>query len=375
MPGLGRWGVRTARRMRWRSKTAGKSSASPATAAARGINNSGQVVGTALIGGQTRAVPLTPGGNVSWQAGTDGSFADATRWAQNFVPSRFLDASIDSAGLQTVFVNQTSSVKNLTLGADAGITGRPTLLMTGGMALQVAGLFTLRPTGTVAGETLRINGAGHSNAGVIDIRAGGEQQYSGALANAAGGRILLNDAVLRLNNGLINAGQVQVSFGGATVYGSVAIMSGGKVILSGTSQTMFLDTVSVDAGGELRVSNGSTGVFFGPVTQRTGALFAGTGSKFYEGGLAIGASPGLGLNAGSVNFGVGNPYTAEIGGITACTAACATDAALRDRRFRQVDRQRPAGLRRQVEAGVVGRLHGPAGPTLRPFRLGQQQQQ
>ena len=77
----------------------------------------------------------------------------------------------------------------------------------------------------------------------------------------------------------------------------------------------------------------ATGVFFGPVTQRTGALFTGTGTKFYEGGLSIGASPGLALDAGSVNFGVGNLYTAEIGGTTACTATCETNAALRDSSF------------------------------------------
>ena len=49
--------------------------------------------------------------------------------------------------------------------------------------------------------------------------------------------------------------------------------------------------------------------------------------------MTIGASPGLGLGAGSVNFGVGNLHTAEIGGITACMAACETNAALRDSSF------------------------------------------
>ena len=357
---------------------------------ARAINVHGQIAGSATIAGQTRAVLLTPTGSVAWQAGAgsaNGSFADATRWEQSYLPSKFIDANIDSAGLQTVFFNQAATVKNLTLGAATGSPGRPTLLMTGGTALQVAGLFTVQGTGTLAGdgtvagnllnrgtvlptnltvtgsfsnqgvvassgtlnaalanastgqvrtlagETLRINGTSHSNAGVIDIRGGGEQQYSGTLANAASGRILLNDAVLRLNSGATNAGQVQVSFGGATVYGSVATTAGGKVILSGNSQTTFFDAHTVESGGELRVSAGSTGVFFGAVTQRTGALFTGTGTKFFEGGLSIGASPGLGLDAGSVNFGVGNLYAAEIGGTTACTAACETNAALRDSSF------------------------------------------
>ena len=54
------------------------------------------------------------------------------------------------------------------------------------------------------------------------------------------------------------------------------------------------------------MSAGSTAVFFGQVLQRTGAVFSGTDAKFYEGGLLVGASPGLGLDAGSVGFGAGN---------------------------------------------------------------------
>ena len=60
-------------------------------------------------------------------------------------------------------------------------------------------------------------------------------------------------------------------------------------------------------------------VFFSQVSQRTGAVFSGTFSKFYEGGLSIGASPGLGSDAGDVSFGSGNLYLAEIGGLAAGT--------------------------------------------------------
>lgn len=98
-------------------------------------------------------------------------------------------------------------------------------------------------------------------------------------------------------------------------YGSVTNNSGGKVILSGNSQTTFFDNLEVKSGGELRVSAGSTAVFFGTVFQRTGSIFSGTGSKFYEGGLSIGGSPGLGTDAGSVAFGAGSLYEAEIGGL------------------------------------------------------------
>ena len=133
---------------------------------------------------------------------------------------------------------------------------------------------------TLAGESLQVTGLNTRNAGVIDISGGGQQRYTGALANAPSGRILLNNGVLRLDNGLANSGQVQISFGGATVYGTVNTAGGGKVILSGNSETV------------------------------------------------VGNSPGPGTDEGSVAFGVASRYTAEIGGNTACTAACAGDDAL-----------------------------------------------
>jgi probable HAF family extracellular repeat protein len=358
---------------------------------ARAVNMHGQIAGNALINGAQRAVLLTPTGSVNWQAESGGSFADATNWEQSYLPSKFVDASISSVGLQTITVNAEASVKNLSLGSPAGSAGRPTLWMQGGAAMQVAGLLTVQATGTlagdgtvagnvinrgtvlptnltvtgsfnnqgliagsgtlnaalnndttgqvrsVAGDTLHVLGSGHVNAGTIDLSGGGQQHYAGTLTNTASGRILLNNATLRMDNGvtngLRNAGQVQVSYGGATVYGNVTTQAGGKVILSGRSDTTFFDAVAVESGGELRVSNGASAVFFGLVTQRTGSLFTGTGTKFYEGGLSVGASPGLGVDEGSVNFGVANLYTAELGGTTACTAACAIDAALRDHSF------------------------------------------
>ena len=193
---------------------------------------------------------------------------------------------------------------------------------------------------TAAGEYLRVVGGAHTNTGRIEVTSGGTQEFIGSftnagtldisggatqqytdglLTNANGGRILLNSAVLRAGNWLSNAGQVQVSYGGATVHGRVITRSGGKIILSGNSNTTFYDALDVESGGELRVSSGSTAVFFGQVSQRTGSVFSGTGSKFYEGGLSIGGSPGLGYDAGNVSFGSGNVYLEEIGGLAAGT--------------------------------------------------------
>ena len=355
---------------------------------ANAINVHGQIAGTATIGGQTRAVLLTPTGSVAWQLPGDGSFNDAMRWEQSYLPSKFVDASILGVGSQTVTVGADASVKDLTLGAAAGSAGRPTLRMLSGAVMQVAGLLTVQDTATLAGdgsiagnvlnrgtvrpvnltisgslaneglvtgsgtlnaaaldnrasgqmrsaagESLLVVGTAINNAGTIEITGGGQQRYVGLLSNLAGGRIQLDNGTLRATDGLANAGRVEVGFGGATLRGDISTTSGGKVILSGNSNTTFFDAVTVESAGELRVSSGSTALFFGAVTQRTGALFTGTGTKFYEGGLAVGASPGLGLDAGSVNFGMGNLYTAEIGGTTACTAACETNAALRDISF------------------------------------------
>jgi hypothetical protein len=128
--------------------------------------------------------------------------------------------------------------------------------------------------------------------------------------------VFLNDARATFSSGLINRGEVQVTFGESELAGRITTESGGKVVLSGRTDTTFHDMVEVQAGGELRVSAGATAVFFGPVLQRTGSLFTGNGAKFYEGGLSIGDSPGVGIDAGDVSFAGANVYLAEIGGTT-----------------------------------------------------------
>jgi hypothetical protein len=50
----------------------------------------------------------------------------------------------------------------------------------------------------------------------------------------------------------------------------------------------------MQTGAELRVSGGSSATYFGQDFQRTGSLFIGAGTKNCEGGLSMGASPGLG---------------------------------------------------------------------------------
>ena len=339
---------------------------------AAAVNDFGQIAGTATFDdGGVRAVLLTPTGTLAWLgSGAGGSFSDVANWELGFAPNRFLDAVVAPAGGQTLYASVDATVRSLSLGGAAGSSGRPQLMLLYGASLNAINGVTILPTGTLtgdgtisgnltnlgtlqanslsvtgtfinnglvsgsgylnanlnnltgqvrtgAGEHLRLVGASHGNVGTLDISGGGTQQYTGNLVNLGGGRILLNNAVLRLDNGLSNSGQVQVSFGGATVYGAVTTHAGGKLILSGNSNSTFYDALDVESGGELRVSNGSTAVFFGQVSQRTGSIFSGTGAKFYEGGLSIGGSPGLGFDAGKVSFGSGNVFLEEIGGLAA----------------------------------------------------------
>jgi probable HAF family extracellular repeat protein len=200
-----------------------------------------------------------------------------------------------------------------------------------------------------AGQVLSMVGNAHGNSGVVQVIGGGSlavtgsltnnaggqvyingatAQFGAAVTNAAGGRIQFNNANARFVGGLTNGGQVLVATGGAEVFGPVTTLSGGQVIFSGNSTSTLYDAVDIKSGGELRVSTGSVATFFGQVSQRTGSIFSGTGTKFYEGGLSIGGSPGLGIDQGNVSLGAGGQFLAEIGGTLACTAACATDLAL-----------------------------------------------
>lgn len=356
-----------------------------------GINDAGQVVGNGRnAAGQQHGFVMTLDTTV-WEPAAGGSWDDAVNWSVGIAPNRNTVVAIDSA--RSITVNGplgTVDLRQLTVGGDAtGNNGIVTLNLNGG-TLKVSGnggLFTnitargvltgdgvlngaVVNLGTVnavnvtingglsnqgmvtgngrlntnltnlvggtvrvdGGQRLLLNGTAHSNSGNFDIH-GGEIQVTGVLTNNAGGRILVNGGRLAVNSGLANSGQLLVTFGESTVFGNITNQSGGKIILSGNSNTTFYDALDVKSGGELRVSTGSAAVFFGPVQQRTGALFTGGGTKFYEGGLSVGASPGLGTDGGDVAFGGGNVYLGEIGGITACTAACATDDGLKNSSF------------------------------------------
>ena len=355
---------------------------------ANGINDVGQLTGEGTNpSGQTRGFVLTMNSTV-WESTSSGNWDGTAGWSSGVAPNRNTAVFIDPLGSLTVSGPAlATTVRSLAIGGNAtGNNGIATLKLSGGTITVVgdAGQFTtvsakgvLTGDGTItgavnnlgtvnavnislsggltnrglvtgngrlntnlvnaagatvranAGQQLVLSGSTHSNSGRFDIN-GGELQVTGALANHSGGRILFNSGRLQANSGLTNNGQLLMTFGSTTLFGAITTHSGGKIIASGNSSNTFYDTIDMRSGGELRISTGSTAVFFGQVLQRTGSTFSGGGTKFYEGGLSIGASPGLGIDEGDVSFGAGSLYLVEIGGITACTAACADDTGLRD---------------------------------------------
>jgi hypothetical protein len=351
-----------------------------------GLNNSGQLAyGVSFTDGSSGAFLFTPA--LRWRESFSSGWGGGSNWTLGIAPGSVHDVTIDPAATLTVFGPTVAvNVRSLVVGSGTGFV---TLALSGGSigatnGVQMASRGILSGSGSITsqvvnggevradnlilsgglvnngivrgaatgnqridtnlanaaagvvrvdgGERLRLVGTSHTNAGTIDLN-GGELQVTGTLTNNAGARILLNDGRLQTLSGLTNNGQLQVTFGESVIFGSIITNSGGKLILSGNSNTTFYDLIDVKSSGELRVSTGSTAVFFGQVLQRTGSLFTGTGTKFYEGGLAIGGSPGLAVDTGDVNLGAGNVFTVDIGGITACTAACDGDDALRNSSF------------------------------------------
>jgi len=345
--------------------------------AANDINDVFQIVGTATLNGQQRGYVLSLD-QLVWEKAGSGSFREAAAWSGGLVPLARMAAVIDPLISSTITLSSATEtrLRQLTVGGDAtGNLGIATLAMNGGTlrldaangyGLEItakgvlsgegliqsgvvnagriqstnlwitgtldnrgrmggdgmvrAGFFANTGAGTVlvaAGQSFVLQAdSGASNSGLLDVRSGGSSTVAGGtFANGSGGRIIADGGALRVDGTLVNAGQMQVTFGGASVFGLVNNAAGGKVILSGNSNTSFYDAVDLQSGSELRVSGGSTAVFFGTVYQRAGALATGSGTTFFEGGFSVGNSPALAQIEGNVVFGSANLYTGEIGGL------------------------------------------------------------
>lgn len=187
-----------------------------------------------------------------------------------------------------------------------------------GGTLTLAGAVNNTGNGVLAAGTgtklVVLQGLAHNSAHIQ--LAGGSFDNNGAALTNDGSGTISGQGTLR-SGALVNDGRILLASGPTAVHADLRATSGSQIILSGQSNTAFYGPVEVQSGAELRVSQGSVATFFGMVNQRSGALLTGSGDKYYEGGLAIGNSPGLGVDAGSVTFGASNIYTAEVAGTAA----------------------------------------------------------
>ena len=318
---------------------------------ANAINAWAQVAGYGAHNGNAEVFLITlhpdwQGGNGNWD--NPGTWNFGGLGAMGFTPGLPHDVSINPSGSATVTGSASALVNSLKVGGDN--PGQiVTLNLNGGSTSSIAytqingsgivsgngrldGNVVVQPGGQIrvnSGEYMQITGGSLSNSGSINVRAlNGTAALDVASFAQNFGQINLQNANVAFLGGLSNQGSINVTFGNSAVYGNIKNSGGGRIVLSGNSNTTFYDSVDVQNGAELRVSAGSNAVFFGSVLQRTGSIFSGTGNSQYEGGLFVGGSPGFGSNAGNVTFGSGNLYLEEIGGINPCDAVSCMEGAL-----------------------------------------------
>jgi fibronectin-binding autotransporter adhesin len=162
------------------------------------------------------------------------------------------------------------------------------------------------------GNTLRFTNTDNSNSGQINL-LGGAARFDNVLVNESSGVIFVGtgNGALLADGGLTNRGELRLS-GDNQVTGNINNDTGGTIIVSGGSTTTFFDDV-VHNGAELRVSDGSTAVYFGRFSG-AGAL-TGTGLNQFEGTLSVGNSTALMDIEGDLGLGLLSLTTIEIAGL------------------------------------------------------------
>lgn len=239
--------------------------------------------------------------------------AGTTQVSQAFNNSGQILLSSNAATLAGGVLNNSGQIEGRgRVGNDVHNTG---VLQALGGTLTFAGALAHAGSGVMAagsGAKVLVLAGLARNEAQIQLDGGTFDNNGMPLVNAPGGSIS-GFGTLRAG-ALVNDGQILLAAGTSAVHADTLAQAGSQMILSGQGNTAFYGAVDVQGGAELRVSQGAVATFFGRVNQRSGASFTGTGHKYYEAGLAVGNSPGLGSDAGSVSFGAGNTYTAEIGG-------------------------------------------------------------
>lgn len=158
-----------------------------------------------------------------------------------------------------------------------------------------------------AGDNLRFTNAGNTNDGAINI-LGGTVEFTQDLTNNPGGAVSGRGTFI-VDGGLDNNGNVAFSGGASDVFGDVNNLAGASILISGNATVTFWDDL-VHNGTEIRVSSGSTAVFFGAVSGAS--PYTGSGDSFFEGDLNPGNSPGTLMIGGDATLGLSNTLVIEL---------------------------------------------------------------
>ena len=326
--------------------------------------------------GQTYLVYGQRGNHCRWIAAGSGNWDNSFNWSALDVPvpqdhvfidpvngltvsgptsatqMRSLTLAVHQAGTANLLVDPAGDLlidQALTIAAGGRLSGSGTVTAVGGIANQgeidlgSQGLYVaggaLTNTGLVRGSGTIDNTLVNSTGGEVRVAAGqrmhltnlGDQfsegridvvgnatqaaeiEFDGELTNnKITGNIAASHATLRFNGGLTNHGDVRVSFGTSNVFGDID-NSEGTIIVSGTSNVTFYDDFLNN--GIVKVSKGSTAVYFGSVTG--GDDFTGSGTNFFEGNLSPGNSPAGIRFGGDVVLGTGSVTLIELAGTDA----------------------------------------------------------
>jgi len=156
------------------------------------------------------------------------------------------------------------------------------------------------------GERLRVTGPAVNDGGQMTL-GGGTLHFQDTLTNTGGG-LVMGHGLLRADGGLTNEATMAFS-GVADLVGDANNTPAGLILATGVGPTTFFDDVHND--GEIRVSAGSTAVYFGAVDGD--GNFTGGGTNYFEGDLKPGSSAGIMSFEGNVAFGSFASLEIELG--------------------------------------------------------------
>ncbi|MEM6503847.1 MAG: PEP-CTERM sorting domain-containing protein [Planctomycetota bacterium] len=168
---------------------------------------------------------------------------------------------------------------------------------------------------TLINNTGLLRGSGRIDAPVINIGSIeafdllDEIRFDESVTNATGGQIVGRGMTARFNAGLMNQGELNISFGISDIFGDIT--NTGSIGLAGGAQlTLFDDLIQ---NGTLDIRSGSTAVVFGDFSGAGGT--DGTGTLEVLGTFSPGNSPDVIAFGGDLDLSSSIATLIELGGL------------------------------------------------------------